>query len=90
MIGVVSLGAAHYAELIHPDSRHGILGWELSKEKSDHAAKETEAVNLKRFITIILPLGFIGWILEGVITALMARYIYRMRPDLLRLEGGTP
>jgi len=33
-----------------------------------------------------LPLGFIGWVLEGVITALIARYLHRLRPDLLRLE----
>jgi len=48
-----------------------------------------EEINLKRFIAIVLPLGFIGWILEGVITTLIARYIYRIRPDLLKLEGGV-
>ncbi len=91
MIGVVSLGTSHYGELIHRDSQHGILGWGLSKEKGDHHAEEAkgEEVNLKRFITIVLPLGFIGWVLEGVITALMGRYIYRIRPELLRLEGGA-
>ena len=47
-------------------------------------------VNLKRFMAIVLPLGFIGWILEGVITTLIARYIHRLRPDLLRLEKETP
>jgi cobalt/nickel transport system permease protein len=91
MIGVVSLGISHYEELIHQDREQGILGWELSKEKGDHHAEEAkgEKVNLKRFITIVLPLGFLGWVLEGVITTLIARYIYRIRPDLLRLEGGT-
>ena len=52
-------------------------------------AEESE-VNLKRFIAIVLPLGFIGWMLEGVITALICRYIYRLRPDLLHLEKETP
>ena len=91
MIGVVSLGISHYEELIHQDREQGILGWELSKEKGDHHAEEAkgEKVNLKRFITIVLPLGFLGWVLEGVITTLIARYIYRIRPDLLRLEGGA-
>jgi cobalt/nickel transport system permease protein len=91
MIGVVGLGTAHYERLIHGEHRHGIFGFELSGGKVDHPEKEMkrEAVNLKRFIAVVLPLGFIGWILEGVITTLMARYIYRIRPELLRLDGGV-
>jgi cobalt/nickel transport system permease protein len=91
MIGVVSLGISHYEEMIHKE-REGIIGFEFGKEREEHQ-KEGMAgreVNLKRFITIILPLGFIGWILEGVITSLIARYIHRLRPDLLRLERETP
>jgi cobalt/nickel transport system permease protein len=88
MIGVVSLGVSHYEELIHQE-KGGMIGFEFGKEKESH---QTEAVpekevNLKRFISIILPLGFIGWVLEGMITVLVARYIRRLRPDLLRLEG---
>jgi cobalt/nickel transport system permease protein len=91
MIGVVGLGTAHYDELIHGEHQHGIFGFELSGGKADHPEKEMkkEEINLKRFIAIVLPLGFIGWILEGVITTLIARYIYRIRPDLLKLEGGV-
>ncbi len=88
MIGVVSLGTSHYEELIHQE-KEGIIGFEFGKEKETHqtdAASEKD-VNLKRFISIILPLGFIGWVLEGMIAALVARYIRRLRPDLLRLEG---
>jgi cobalt/nickel transport system permease protein len=91
MIGVVSLGTAHYEELIHGEHQHGIFGFELSGGKADHSEKEMkkEEINLKRFIAIVLPLGFIGWILEGLITTLIARYIFRIRPDLLKLEGGV-
>jgi cobalt/nickel transport system permease protein len=91
MIGVVSLGASHYEELIHHEGK-GIFEFHLSKEKEEHQSAEAgeEKVNLKRFMAIVLPLGFIGWILEGVITALIARYIYRLRPDLLRLEKEVP
>jgi len=91
MIGVISLGTAHYEELIHGEHQHGIFGFELSGGKADHPEKDMkkEEINLKRFIAIVLPLGFIGWILEGVITTLVARYIYRIRPDLLKLEGGV-
>jgi hypothetical protein len=91
MIGVVSLGTSHYEELIHQEEGRGLFEFKLMKEKEDHE-KEGSAkgeVNLKRFISILLPLGFLGWLLEGVITSLIARYIRRLRPDLLRL-GGEP
>lgn len=88
MIGVVSLGTTHYEELIHPEGKKGVIGFEFTKEKDHHqeAVGTEKEVNLERFIAIVLPLGFIGWILEGVITSLIIRYIYRLRPDLLRLE----
>jgi len=87
MIGVVSLGTSHYEELIHQGGK-GFFEFHLSKEKEDHHEGVAEKkVNLNRFIAIILPLGFIGWMMEGVITTLIARYIHRLRPDLLRLEG---
>lgn len=92
MIGVVSLGATHYQELIHHEQGKGILGFELGKEKAEpHGTKAGEPeVNLRRFIAIVLPLGFIGWVLEGIITTLILKYIHRLRPDLLRLEGQSP
>jgi len=88
MIGVVSLGTSHYEELIHQEKGGGIIGFEFGKEKQEHSPGQPaeEKVNLGRFIAIVLPLGFIGWVLEGVITTLIARYIRRLRPDLLRLE----
>jgi cobalt/nickel transport system permease protein len=91
MIGVVSLGTSHFEKLIHQEGE-GIFEFHLSGEKDDHhegEPKESE-VNLKRFMTIILSLGFLGWVLEGVITSLICRYIYRLRPDLLHLEKETP
>ena len=90
MIGVISLGTSHYEELIHHEGK-GIFEFHLSKEEGDHheGEKKESEINLRRFIAIVLPLGFIGWILEGVITALIARYIYRLRPDLLHWEKGA-
>ncbi len=89
MIGVVSLGTSHYEEMIHR-GEGGLFELEIGKEKSSQDGKEAkEEINLARFIAIVLPLGFIGWILEGIITVLMARYIYRIRPDLLALKGKT-
>ena len=87
MIGVVSLGTSHYEELIHQGGG-GIFEFHFSKEKEEHHPREAaeEKVNLRRFMAIVLPLGLIGWVLEGVITSLICRYIHRLRPDLLHLE----
>ena len=92
MIAVVSLGASHYEEMIHRGEGRGIFEFEFSREKSHQNEKEPqkEEVNLWRFVSILLPLGFVGWVLEGVITSLIVRYIYRIRPDLLRLKGAAP
>ena len=91
MIGVVSLGTSHYEEMIHQGDQQGIFELEWSKEKKDQHGTDgnKKEVNLRRFVMILLPLGFVGWILEGVITTLIARYIYRIRPDLLSLKGVT-
>jgi cobalt/nickel transport system permease protein len=91
MIGVVSLGTSHYEDLIHQEGK-GIFEFHFSKENGAHHPGEIpeEKVNLRRFIAIVLPLGFIGWVLEGVITTLIARYIYRLRPDLLHLKKAAP
>ena len=88
MIGVVSLGRSHYEELIHQEEGRGMIGFEFGKEKEGHQKESVpeKEVNLKRFIAIILSLGFIGWVLEGMITALITRYLHRLRPDLLRLD----
>lgn len=89
MIGVVSLGTSHYEELIHQERHEGVFKFKILKEKDDHPQEEGKKgeVNLSRFVAIVLSLGFIGWILEGIITTLICRYIYRLRPDLLRLGG---
>jgi cobalt/nickel transport system permease protein len=88
MIGVVGLGVSHYETLIHRDGEGGIFEFKLFKEEvHPEEEKGKEEVSLKRFIAVVLPLSLIGWILEGVITTLIIRYIHRLRPDLLRLEG---
>ena len=90
MIGVVSLGTTHYEELIHQEEGNHWVRIREREGASSGAAGAKKEVNLGRFIAIVLPLGFIGWILEGVITSLIIRYIYRLRPDLLRLGTQEP
>jgi cobalt/nickel transport system permease protein len=89
MIGVVGLGTSHFEEMIDRGEHRGVFEPERPKEKEDRheAGARKEEVSFMRFVKIVLSLGFIGWILEGAITTLIARYIYRIRPDLLRLRG---
>jgi len=88
MIGVVGLGTSHYGELIHHEGEQGIFEFKLFKERHDRpAGVGRDPVKLTRFMAIVLPLSLVGWILEGVITTFIARYLHRLRPDLLRLEG---
>ena len=92
MIGAVSLGISHYETLIHQEKGRGMLEFKFLKEKEDHSEQgvHDDKVSLKRFVAVLLPLSFLGWILEGIITALMIRYIHRLRPDLLKLESRSP
>ncbi len=89
MIGVVSLGTSHYEELIHREEDGGLFEFKLMKEGHPKDHEPEKSVHFERFVIIVLSLGFVGWLLEGVITSLIVRYIHRLRPDLLRL-GGEP
>ncbi len=88
MIGVVSLGVSHYEDLMHQDEGHGVFEFKLFKKHDDHhgQSKESAEANLGRFAGVTLSLGFLGWILEGIMTTLILRYIYRLRPALIKLE----
>lgn len=83
MIGVVRLGVDHYEELLHSHKEKGLFELKLLKEKAEHKEEISEKVNFSRFVAIVLSLGFLGWVLEGVITSLILRYIYHLRPELL-------
>jgi len=85
MIGVVRLGVDHYEELLHSHEEKGLFEFKLLKEKDHQPQEISDKVNFRRFVSIVLPLGFLGWLLEGAITSLILRYIYRLRPELLRL-----
>src|SRR4030066_2104933 len=69
MIGVVGLGISHYEELIHQEKERGIFEFKLLKGEEDHPegtgekTEEKSEVNLRRFMAVVLPLGFIGWVL---------------------------
>lgn len=43
---------------------------------------------VERFGILVVLLGLVGWPIEAIITGLIARYIYSVRPDLLEAAGG--
>jgi len=45
-----------------------------------------KGINIKSFAKTILILLGIGWILEGIITAFVIKYVSRVRPDLILPE----
>jgi cobalt/nickel transport system permease protein len=101
MIGVV--GIAGGSQAMHPPEAGavepgtlalrnpfsgGLLAWELlaPPEPSD----EEPATDLRTFAALALGLGAIGWAIEGAVTGLVARYVGRIRPDLLDASQPEP
>lgn len=55
-----------------------------NEETAEQIPKELmKGVNIKSFAKTILALLGIGWLLEGVITAFVIKYVSRVRPDLI-------
>ena len=48
--------------------------------------ERVKGINIKSFAKTILILLGIGWILEGIITAFVIKYVSRVRPDLILPE----
>lgn len=57
-------------------------------EDTQHHEKHTRPLrenffDMKRFIFLIMTFGFIGWTLEGFLTAFIVSYLNKIKPDLL-------
>ena len=73
MLGVV------YLSHINPE-RMGNIGHFISGAGG--------GINFPRFLKTVFVLSPLGWILESVITGLVVKYVFRVRPDLI-LEERT-
>lgn len=49
-----------------------------------------QGIDLFTFVRLVLVLGASGWILEALITALIAGYVARVRPDLMGMPIESP
>lgn len=79
LVGVV------YMSQIDPEIVIGIEGVDPTEVTNEaNIPKElTKGINIKSFGKTILILLGIGWLLEGIITAFVIKYVSRVRPDLI-------
>jgi cobalt/nickel transport system permease protein len=79
LVGIV------YSSQLNPELVIGIeKGNPAEQVKTDEMPKELlSVVNIKSFAKTLLILLGIGWLLEGIITAFVIKYVSRVRPDLI-------
>ena len=79
LVGIV------YSSQLNPELVIGIeRGNPTEQVITDQAPKElVSGVNIKSFAKTLLVLLGIGWLLEGIITAFVIKYVSRVRPDLI-------
>lgn len=87
LIGVV------YTSQINPEAVIGIEEEHPTEDTQEQNIQEipnelVKGINIKSFARTILVLLGIGWILEGIITAFVIKYVSRVRPDLILSEGA--
>ncbi len=66
----------------------GSIGHLVSGTGSDTNGQRLleDGINFSRFAKTVFILSPLGWILESVITGLVVKYVYRVRPDLILPE----
>lgn len=81
MLGIV------YLSHISPE-RLGNIGHLISEAGggADALHDAGSGINFPRFAKTVFVLSPLGWILEAVITGLVVKYVYRVRPDLILQE----
>lgn len=85
-IGIVYLGTQDLGGLVPSGQSGGLLRFELGQSEETHMEK-TAKIDFSRFLTLVLPLGFIGWIIESTISGALISYLTRERPDILRWDS---
>lgn len=52
------------------------------EEETEHVEEST--TDVRRFVTIALSLGVVGWVIESLLSGFIISYIGRVKPDLIR------
>lgn len=79
LVGIV------YTSQINPELVIGIEGDHPTEQVKNEVMPQEliKGINIKSFAKTILILLGIGWLLEGIITAFVIKYVSRVRPDLI-------
>ena len=74
-----------YISHVNPEIVIGIeSGHPTEITQEENVPKELiKGINIKSFASTLLVLLGIGWLLEGIITAFVIKYVSRVRPDLI-------
>lgn len=80
-VGVVYLGTQNLGTLIHK-GEDGFLSLELGQPQ-ENQLENVLHIDFTRFLSITLPLGFIGWVLESLISSALLSYLAKEKPDIL-------
>lgn len=74
-----------YSSQLNPEIVIGIEGDNTTEQvKNEDIPEElVKGINIKSYAKTLLVLLGIGWMLEGIITAFVIKYVSRVRPDLI-------
>lgn len=87
-IGITYVGTGNFALHQEHEASSGIIkfeGIETPEAHQEHKAEPAEHFNIRKFILIVLTFGLIGWSIESFLTSFIINYIYKVKPDILKL-----
>lgn len=92
-IGIIYLGVGNIQEIYHKHTHSTeVVNDHYSETKKhnelDYSMDHSE-FNLAKFITMILALGLLGWIIEAFVTAFIVNYIKQLRPDIIECDTNS-
>ncbi|HEX2987082.1 MAG TPA: energy-coupling factor ABC transporter permease [Chloroflexota bacterium] len=101
MFGIVALSNVNPGQVTHEEGaprpstltfRNPVGQGALSIEPFPHEEQPgpAQGIDLFTFMRLVLGLGSVGWILEALITGLIAGYVARVRPDLMGWPSELP
>ena len=70
---------------VHHDEKHIDEETIALNDKHIEHDQDEENFNIKKFLSIMLIFGFIGWLLESALTGFIVSYIKKVKADILNL-----
>jgi len=86
-LGIVALGTSDISGAFglghdrHTQTDKGFLKFERG-EPEKHTEQPVPEFDFRKFLFLVLGFGSIGWVLEGLITAGILRYLHKVRPGI--------